>query len=96
MDITIKSAKGVATLFAPAWDMVMGHKDGSYSDAQYTERYRAILGTINKTTWQWLHDQAEDGEVVLVCYCPDSNFCHTHLLIDYACEHQSALFERNS
>ena len=86
VDVTVKSARGVATLFAPAWDMVMGHKRGDFTDEQYTTRYRAILDTINDTTWKWLHDQAEDGEVIVVCYCP-RGFCHTNILAKYAAFH---------
>ena len=86
VDVTVKSAKGFARSFAPTWSMVMGYKHGMLTEAQYTAQYMKILDAVSVEAWRWLYAQAaEGGEVVLLCYCRDEWFCHTHLLIDCAC-----------
>jgi uncharacterized protein YeaO (DUF488 family) len=93
VDVTVKSAKGFARSFAPTWSMVMGYKNGTMTEAQYTEQYMKILGAVSVEAWRWLYAQAaEGGEVVLLCYCRDKDasgnrvFCHTRLIIQYAVE----------
>lgn len=87
VDITVKSALGSARHFAPTWDMVMGSKRGEITWDEYTERYRAILDSVSEDAWHWLAEQARNGVLTLLCYCPDGKeHCHTHLLIAYACE----------
>lgn len=83
VDITVKSAQGFAKEFAPTWEMVMGHKDGTVSDAEYTAQYRTILDQASKEAWRWVKTQATEGLLTLLCYCPDGKFCHTHLMIEY-------------
>ena len=92
VDVTVKSAKGFARSFAPSWGMVMGYKNGTLTEAQYTEQYMKILDAVSVEAWRWLYAQAVNGEVVLLCYCRDKDasgnrvFCHTHLITDYATE----------
>ena len=93
LDITVKSAPRWSRPFTPTWEMVLGHKNKTISDEEYTQRYHEILEQVPKDTWRelWLLGQ-ESGEVILLCYCPDRErsggikFCHTRLLAAYAAE----------
>lgn len=85
LDTTVKSSTGLGRLFAPTWDMVMGHKQKRVSDAEYTAQYLRILDRVPASAWDQL--AAQPIQTVL-CYCSDlAPFCHTHLLIAYAVEH---------
>jgi hypothetical protein len=90
VDVTVKSAVGFAHSFAPRWSMVMGYKNGTLTEAQYTEQYMKILDAVSVEAWCWLYAQAVNGEVVLLCYCRDVDaqgrrvFCHTRLIAAYA------------
>ncbi|RMH36692.1 MAG: DUF488 family protein [Nitrospirae bacterium] len=81
IDTTVKSASGIWKAFAPTWDMVMGIKHGTLSEAEYRARYAAILERVPAQVWDKL---AERDEAILLCYCRDGWFCHTHLIIDFA------------
>ena len=94
VDVTVKSAKGFARSFAPGWNMVMGYKRGMFTEAQYTERYMKILDAVSVEAWRWLYAQAVNGEVTLLCYCRDGQFCHTYLLIDYAVKKYPTAFTK--
>lgn len=85
IDITIKSAsEPYKTLFAPTWDMVMGHKKGKINDAQYTELYHEMMCKSFMTYYtEWYKVVAEHDKVALVCYCRKGSFCHRHLLKEY-------------
>jgi uncharacterized protein YeaO (DUF488 family) len=85
LDITVKSAKDTARVFAPPWVMVRNYKSGALSEVGYRQWYETLLDRVSDADWAWLSAQAKNGEVTLLCYCPDGKFCHTHLLIDYAC-----------
>ena len=91
VDATVKSAVG----FAPTWKMVMGYKNGTLTEAQYTEQYMKILDAVSVEAWRWLYAQAaEGGEVTLLCYCRDEWFCHTRLIIQYATEKYPKAFSK--
>src|SRR5512145_1067483 len=94
VDVTVKSAVGFARSFAPTWHMVMGYKNGTLTEGQYTEQYMKILNAVSVEAWRWLYAQAVNGEVTLLCYCRDGWFCHTHLLIDYACKKYPKAFTK--
>ncbi len=95
VDVTVKSAKGFARSFAPSWRMVMGYKNGTLTEAQYTEQYVRILGAVSVEAWRWLYAQAtESGEVTLLCYCRDEQFCHTNLIIQFATEKYPKAFSK--
>ena len=81
VDTTVKSAQGLWRAFAPRWDMVMGHKNGTLSNAQYTELYDQILDRVPAVVWDTL---AKRECETWLCYCRDSWFCHTHEIIAYA------------
>ncbi len=95
VDVTVKSARGLARSFTPTWKMVIGYKNGTLTEADYTEQYMKILDGVSVEAWRWLYAQAaEGGEVVLLCYCRDEWFCHTQLLIDYGCEKYPKAFSK--
>jgi hypothetical protein len=68
VDVTIKSAKGFARSFSPTWSMVMGYKNGTLTEVQYTQQYLKILDAVSVEAWRWLYAQAVNGEVTLLCY----------------------------
>ena len=84
VDVTVKSAAGKARSFAPTWNMVMGHKNGTLTDEQYTAQYEKMLNAVSVEAWRWLASQAINGEVTVLCFCRDGAFCHTYLLAAYA------------
>ena len=55
VDVTVKSAVGFARSFTPSWSMVMGYKNGTLTEAQYTEQYMKILGAVSVEAWRWLY-----------------------------------------
>lgn len=80
IDTTVKSG---LKAFAPAWDMVLGHKDGSMSNERYTELYQGLM----RSSWReqpqaWL-DLLAKPKIALACYCRPGNFCHRHILASY-------------
>lgn len=96
VDITVRTAKGTAKFFAPSWDMVMGHKSGVLTDAQYATQYRARMDAVPPSAWQWLLDVAReefDGAIPLMCYCRSDVMCHTHLVAIYAATKFPDVFE---
>jgi len=83
LDITVKGKHPIGKVFAPSWDIVMGHKDGKYTDAQYISVYYTMMldsYAKHRKVWDWVLAQPR---VVLACYCPTGNFCHRHLLVEY-------------
>ena len=79
-DITVKGQHEDGKAFAPRWDMVMGHKKGTVSDAEYTEEYWKILNNVPPKSWYWLLSAQER---TLVCFCNKGNFCHRDILVRY-------------
>jgi len=79
-DVTVKSGDPV---FAPTWDMVMGHKEGRVSDDEYIRRYVDMMRRSyreNGARWEALLGQQE---VYLACYCrPGARFCHRYILAE--------------
>ena len=90
VDVTVKSAKGFARSFAPSWAMVMGYKNGTLTEAQYMK----ILNAVSVEAWRWLYAQAVNGEVVLLCFCRNGQFCHTNLIIQFATEKYPKAFSK--
>ena len=85
LDITVKSAIGIARFFAPTWDMVRSHKSGLINDDIYTMLYEARLDRLSDEVIDWIYSEgcANGGELTLLCYCQDNKFCHTHVLMEY-------------
>ncbi len=81
LDITVSNKNTTwGRAFAPTWDMVMGHKNHTLSDDDYTEQYCALMHTslLNYPEhWKYL---ASLERVVLVCFCVPNAFCHRVIL----------------
>lgn len=78
LDTTVKSGN---RLFAPSWEMVMGHKEGTISDAEYTATYLARMAKSrleHPAGWATLLDHTK---VAVMCYCTPGKFCHRHLFV---------------
>lgn len=81
LDTTVKSGY---SLFAPTWDMVMGHKQGIMSDDEYAQRYRSILTNSWMTRREeWMKFLQTPEPVALACFCKAGKFCHRLLLKDF-------------
>ena len=77
IDTTVKTSDGV---FAPTWDIVMGHKRGNLSDKEYTEVYLDLMrASYQKNPEAW-NAILKRERVTLVCFCKAGNFCHRVLL----------------
>lgn len=94
VDTTVKTG---ALAFAPSWEMVWGHKNGTLSDAAYTELYYArmrVSYVAQRPAWEQLL-QLERPAVA--CYCARGRFCHRHLLVDIVgliCQARGIAFSR--
>ena len=54
-----------------------------------------ILGAVSVEAWRWPYAQAaEGGEVVLLCFYRDGQFCHTNLITQYAVEKYPKAFSK--
>lgn len=80
VDTTVKSG---LKIFAPTWEMVLGHKDGSWSDERYTKEYRRrmIQSWIDHRE-EWEKILRSEEPIALACYCKPGDFCHRLLLKD--------------
>jgi len=83
VDITVKGKDPLWSAFAPTWDMVMGIKNKTMSEAEYIKRYVAILARVPKVTWGAL---LQMEEATFVCFCNTSEFCHRNLLVHHMTE----------
>lgn len=83
LDITVKSAStDEGKVLAPTWELVMGHKDGALSDAEYTEQYLTLLRGRYAQHKQVFLNILKRDEVVLTCYCAEGDFCHRLIAVD--------------
>jgi len=84
LNITVKSASTpIGKLLAPTWDMVMGYKNGTISEDEYTKQYRHLLSrrfNSNERNNQILREFMARDSVTLLCYCQPGAFCHRRLL----------------
>lgn len=82
LDITVKSG---LKLFAPTWEMVRAFKNGTLSEEEYTEQYKALMRQSykeHKGTWGRVLIDNRNSTLVLCCYCKKGDFCHRHILAD--------------
>ncbi len=81
LDVTVKSSEE-GRAFAPTWEMVMAHKRGQMSDAEYRNLYWAMMRRSwnqNRAAWGELLSR---DEVTLLCYCRAGKFCHRRILAE--------------
>lgn len=80
VDTTVKSGD---PLFAPTWDMVLGHKNGTVSDEEYTKRYRQrMIESWKQHRPDWEAFLRREDPIAIACYCKPGVFCHRLLLKD--------------
>lgn len=78
LDITVRSGNRA---FAPEWDMVMGHKDGTLSDRDYAGQYGEMMRrSLETNAGEWDRLLNSEAPVAIACYCRAGKFCHRHLL----------------
>ncbi len=80
VDITAKGKHPLWSAFAPTWDMVQGVKNGTMTEPEYIKRYDTILTRVPMHVWDVL---LQMEEATFVCFCPETAFCHRHLLVWY-------------
>lgn len=79
----------VPALF-PDFGLVQGYKDGSVSEAAYTERYTAHLNgreTAIRSEIARVKELTGGRDLVLLCWCAKGVFCHRHLFAQWWTEH---------
>ncbi|MCW4014048.1 MAG: hypothetical protein NWF07_13830 [Candidatus Bathyarchaeota archaeon] len=81
IDITVKSAKGIAKKFAPTWDMVKKYKEGKLSKLQYTRKYARMINRLKAEDFEELI--GDKKRIILTCYCKAGEFCHRTLLAKF-------------
>ncbi len=89
IDVTRKSAHGLALAFAPSWHILRPiltarrrHQDIEPLWPGYVERYTDEMRAsyrCNFPAWQWL---LALPEVTLLCYCTDATRCHRTVLAE--------------
>ncbi|OME54111.1 hypothetical protein BSK59_16150 [Paenibacillus odorifer] len=89
LDITVKS--GIEA-FAPTWDMVKGHKDGTLANEDYIKMYKDLMNKSYKTNKKLWRELLSRKSVTLVCYCAKDCFCHRVVLAEmlvkaFGCEY---------
>jgi hypothetical protein len=88
LDVTVKGKDPLGIIFAPSWDMVMGVKNGTMSEAEYSQRYQSLINQIlsikprHPTIQQILEKYEFEGTLVLVCFCKAYSFCHRYILAE--------------
>jgi hypothetical protein len=87
LETTIAGIEGGRTnhlgaALTPTWEMVNAHKDQTITDAEYAERYLALLRWRYSASPQMFLDIFNRPRVVLTCYCADGAFCHRHLAVE--------------
>ena len=87
LDVTVKSAAGWATAFAPTWEMVAKYKSGTITDSEYVQLYETILNSANEVFIKLRQFGLDNKSIKFLCYCPSGTFCHTNILIDFATKH---------
>jgi len=81
VDITVKSASGMARLVAPTWPMVMGYKRNTLTAEEYTAQYLDILESRRAEILEWV--SGLPGVITLRCYCRPKAFCHRVILAQW-------------
>ena len=76
LDITVKGNDHVGRIFAPTWDMVMGIKNGTMSEEEYTLRYMEIVATAIVDYNDIFFPLLIRKRITAVCFCPAGAFCH--------------------
>lgn len=84
LDITVKGNK--SHVLAPTWCIVNNYKDGRIGWDEYEKAYIKLLNLRYKTRKKEFDDLikiAKQGELVLLCFCKNEEFCHRRLAKEY-------------
>ena len=63
----------------PTWDIVLGIKNKTITQDEYTEAYNKILSKLNPHT---VANELGDGAIML-CYESPNDFCHRHIVSEW-------------
>lgn len=80
LDTTVKSG---AVQVAPTWEMVLGVKSGSLSEAAYTQQYAQLFEYWYFQDPVFFDRLVRHPVIALGCYCAAGKFCHRHLLVKH-------------
>lgn len=80
VDTTVKTG---CVQLAPTWEMVLGVKRGTLSEAQYTTHYQQILEYWWFRDPLFFDDLMQTPRLAVGCYCAAGQFCHRHLLVGF-------------
>ena len=76
LDITVKGHSP----FGPAWGMVMGIKNGTMTEEEYTEQYYSMIRRLYTSNKGLFRTICGKETITFCCYCKSGTFCHRYLL----------------
>jgi uncharacterized protein YeaO (DUF488 family) len=79
LDTSVKSG---LQILAPTWEMVMGVKNKTITEAEYIEDYKNSLDFYETRILRYLREM-DTKHWTFLCYCRDEWFCHTYILIEW-------------
>lgn len=79
---------------SPDWEHVLKFKSKQIIEEQYRIWYVNRLASNSQFVHDWAKNFNKD-ELVFLCYCRDTEFCHTHLLIDFLITKWPTEFKRS-
>ena len=78
-NITVKNGNKI---FAPTWSMVMGVKNGTMSEAEYTKEYYSLMRKRYKENRKDWEKVMADPLFAIGCFCKSDQFCHRFILAE--------------
>jgi len=83
LDITAKTKDPIGRLLSPTWPLVLRYKRKTISESQYKRRYLEMVKARFEDNPKAVKELFGMGEVVIVCFCPDGEFCHRFLAAEF-------------
>lgn len=80
LDSTTKTGDAV---FAPGWDIVMGIKNQTMTEAEYRRIYTERMRQSYKDHQSHWHELFQYPSIAIGCYCTPHTFCHRYLLVNF-------------
>lgn len=91
-DITIKSGCDIGWVMAPTWEMVNAIKRGTMPKETFTKMYYSLMNF----RWDRLMPERLEAmrkmNLILMCYCPEGQFCHRYLAADFLVNREGATY----
>jgi|ERR1700719_1041852 len=72
--------EGIPCLYPLKKEMVWAHRYKGMSDAEYNDRYGALIDERWAAVHAWLESLQANKDITLLCYCPEGTFCHRSLI----------------